>query len=203
MDGEARSTDASETGYLAYEEAIVVTTEPAVQAMETAPLTVIGSFDGMTSAERALQELKDAGFSRDQISLVARSDSTVSTVDGHTTTRDAEIGAGGIGVLGGVAGWLLGISALAIPGIGPVVGIGILWTTLVGAGIGAAAGGLGGALIGHNVDESHARGYEEQVRSGSALVTVHMADREQQERARTILERAGGVDVRPYGTLPD
>jgi uncharacterized membrane protein len=200
MDGEARSTDASETGYLAYEEAIVVTTEPAVQAMETAPLTVIGSFDGMTSAERALQELKDAGFSRDQISLVARSDSTVSTVDGHTTTRDAEIGAGGIGVLGGVAGWLLGISALAIPGIGPVVGLGILWTTLAGVGIGAVAGGLSGALIGHGVDEDQAREYERHVRQGRTLVTVHTANQEQQEQARKILDNAGGTDVRTYGS---
>ena len=44
-----------------------------------------------------------------------------------------------------------GISALVIPGIGPIVGSGILLSTLAGAGIGAATGGLIGALAEHGV----------------------------------------------------
>lgn len=123
---------------------------------------------------------------------------TLPTAERKLTTRDAELGATEIGVLGGVAGWLLGVSALALPGVGPIVGIGILWTTLVGGGIGAAAGGLGGALFRHGIDSAHARQYEEQVRQGRTLVTIHMADQSWQERASEILHGAGGTDVRSY-----
>ena len=168
--------------------------------------TAVGSFAAVATfsrpqyAEEALQALKDAGFSADQVSLVTRArGATIPAEEQDEAIRDAEIGAAGAGLLGGVAGWLLGVSALALPGIGPIVGIGILWATLAGAGIGAAAGGLGGALIGHGVDEEHAREYEEHVRQGRTLVTVHAADQAQQQQARTILDHAGGTDVRMYG----
>jgi uncharacterized membrane protein len=101
-------------------------------------------------------------------------------------------------VLGGVAGWLLGISALAIPVVGEVVGLGILWATLAGAGVGVAAGGLGGALVGHGLDTRHAHEYEEHVRQGRSLVTFHAYDAAQAGEAKAIFERFGGIDVRSY-----
>ncbi len=93
-----------------------------------------------------------------------------------------------------------GISALAIPVVGEIVGIGILWATLVGVGVGAAVGGLGGALIGHGVDERHAREYEEQVRQGRSLVTFHAYDAGQAQQAQDIFERFGGTTIRSYTT---
>jgi uncharacterized membrane protein len=93
---------------------------------------------------------------------------------------------------------LLGISALTIPVIGEAVGIGILWATLAGAGIGAAAGGLGGALVGHGVDDMHAREYEERVRQGYSLVTFHARDAAQADEAKAIFGHLGGTAVRSY-----
>jgi hypothetical protein len=58
--------------------------------------------------------------------------------DTHTgagAKRGAVVG----GVLGGGAGLLAGIGALAIPGVGPVVAAGWLIATLAGAGVGAAS----------------------------------------------------------------
>jgi uncharacterized membrane protein len=183
------------------EEEIMVATQGSAKQSLTMPFTAIGAFDSSMRSEQVLRTLQEAGFTRDQISLVTKQDMSASPVDNQSdTVRDAEIGAAGIGVLGGVAGWLLGISALAIPGIGPVVGLGILWTTLAGVGIGAVAGGLSGALIGHGVDEDQAREYERHVRQGRTLVTVHTANQEQQEQARKILDNAGGTDVRTYGS---
>ena len=157
--------------------------------------TVAAVFDGPHHATAALQALKDAGFRPEQISMIAK-DSGLPPE--HETQRDAELGAAGLGVLGGLAAWLVGISALTIPVVGEVVGIGILWGTLAGVGVGAAAGGLGGALVGHGLDERHAREYEEHVRQGRSLVTFHAYDAAQAGDAKAIFDRLNGTDVRSY-----
>ena len=41
---------------------------------------------------------------------------------------------------------MIGLGVIAIPGVGPIIAAGPLATTLAGAGIGAAAGGIIGAL---------------------------------------------------------
>jgi uncharacterized membrane protein len=163
--------------------------------------TVVGVFDGPNHAETALNQLKAAGFSPEQVSVVARDkgeakEMVESTGMGGGAATCAVAG----GVLGGLGGFLLGISALAIPGIGPIVGSGILLSTLAGAGIGAAAGGLVGALTEHGIPEEDARGYEEHVRKGSILLTVHANSDEQAEEAHRILHTGRGGDVRAYGT---
>jgi len=101
-------------------------------------------------------------------------------------------------VLGGIAGFLVGISALVIPGIGPIVGAGIIGSTLAGAGIGAATGGLIGALTEEGVDEADAREYEGHVKSGSILLTVHAASDDQEQAARDIFNGVSGDSVRSY-----
>jgi len=166
--------------------------------------TVVGVFDGPNHAEQALNELKNAGFSPEQVSVVAKDTGEARTmVEGSdmagAETTGAGTGAviGGIG--GGILGWLVGIGALAIPGIGPVVAAGALATTLGGAAVGAVAGGLIGALVGAGVPEEDARGYEGHVREGRILLTVSATTGEQAERARDIFDRYGGADVRAYG----
>ena len=93
---------------------------------------------------------------------------------GQPTAAPERTGAGAsIGtILGGGAGLLAGIGALAIPGVGPVVAAGWLIATLTGAGVGAAAGGLLGALTSAGVSEDDAHVYAEGVRRGGNLVTV-------------------------------
>ena len=172
-----------------------------MNASTTDRRTVAGVFDGPNHAETALNQLKAAGFSPEQVSVVAQDkgeakEMAESTGMGAGTATGAVTG----GVLGGLGGFLLGISALAIPGIGPIVGSGILLSTLAGAGIGAAAGGLVGALTEHGIPEEDARGYEEHVRQGSILLTVHANSDEQAEEAHRILHTGRGGDVRAYGT---
>jgi uncharacterized membrane protein len=174
-------------------------TMATMNASTTDRRTVAGVFDGPNHAETALNQLKAAGFSPEQVSVVARDkgeakEMVESTGMGSGTATGAATG----GVLGGVAGFLVGISAMVIPGIGPIVGAGILASTLVGAGVGAAAGGLVGALAEHGVPEEDARGYEEHVRRGSILLTVHADTDEEAREAHRLL--AGGTDVRAYGT---
>lgn len=165
--------------------------------------TVVGVFDGPNHAQMALEELRQSGFSPDQVSVVAKE-----SRESRDLVEDTGMGSGAAGatggaliggLTGGVLGWLVGIGTLAIPGIGPIVAAGALATTLGGAALGAVAGGLVGALVDAGVPEEHARGYEENVRQGSILLTVHAASDQQARRAHTIFNRHGGADVRGYG----
>jgi hypothetical protein len=51
-------------------------------------------------------------------------------------------------------GWLVGIGALAIPGVGAFIAAGPIMAALARAGVGAAVGGLSGALIGMGMGDS-------------------------------------------------
>jgi hypothetical protein len=89
---------------------------------------------------------------------------------------------------------LVGLGALAIPGIGPIVAAGPLVSTLAGAGIGAVAGGLVGALTSLGVPETEASYYAEGVRRGGALVTAQVPDG-QVDWAMDIMDRYHPVDL--------
>jgi uncharacterized membrane protein len=167
--------------------------------------TVIGVFDSPRQAEDALNDLKSAGFSPDQVSVVARDTRATREMTEATGMGGEGAATGAVlgGITGGVLGWLVGIGALAIPGIGPIVAAGALATTLGGAAIGAAAGGLIGALVDLGVPEEEARRYEESVKAGSLLLTVNALSADQAQQARQIFSRHGGADVRYYGGTTD
>jgi hypothetical protein len=101
-------------------------------------------------------------------------------------------------VLGGGAGLLAGIGALAIPGLGPIVAAGWLVAALTGAGAGAVAGGVLGTLTTAGVSEADAHVYAEGLRRGGNLVTVR-ADDARAAEAASILARHGPVDTAQRG----
>jgi uncharacterized membrane protein len=170
------------------------------QQTTTGRHTIVGVFDGPNHAEQALNGLKAAGFTPEQVSVVAQDKRDVQQMAGNTDMAGEGAAAGAVtgGVLGGLAGFLVGISAMVIPGIGPIVGTGILVSTLAGAGIGAAAGGLVGALTGQGVPEDDAREYEGHVKGGSILLTVHALSAEEERQARDIFDGVSGGSVRSY-----
>jgi hypothetical protein len=173
--------------------------------------TVVALYDDFTTANDVVRDLIDHGFSRDDISLMA-SDAAgeYGTYLGGETTADYEtsatasgagVGAGIGAVLGGLGGLLVGLGALVIPGIGPVVAAGPLAAALsglAGAGVGAVAGGVTGGLIGALVDmglpEEEAQYYSEGVRRGGTLVTVQAADH-MADQARDVMNRYNPVDI--------
>lgn len=163
--------------------------------------TVVGLFEYYQDAERAVSELHGHGFGKTEISVAARDRVLQERVIGDKDQAVAEsAGAGAIGgtAVGGLAGLLVGIGALAIPGIGPVIAAGTLGTALAttaaGAGIGAAAGGLIGALVGLGIPEGDAQFYAEGVKRGGVLVTVQAGD-DRASEALNILRQANAVDV--------
>src|SRR5215217_3655155 len=174
--------------------------------------TVVGLFDTAAEAQSVVQELVNSGFERADISLVANNSkgeygnyNEVGST-GSSTAEGAGAGAVGGGVLGGVLGLLVGVGALAIPGIGPVLAAGPLAaalgtagaSTLVGAGVGAATGGIVGGLVGLGIPEEDAGMYAEGVRRGGTLVTAQVADN-LADRAAQIMGRDGTVDLDTAG----
>jgi hypothetical protein len=172
-------------------------------APDTTSHTVAGVFNNPSDAEKALNALKDAGFTPDQVSVVAKDTRETQTMVERSDMAGAEtsgVAAGAFlgGVTGGIAGWLVGIGALAIPGIGPIVAAGAIATTLGGAAVGAVAGGLLGALVGAGIPEDDARTYETHVSEGRILITVQATNGQQAQEARDAFDRHGGSDVRAY-----
>jgi len=102
-------------------------------------------------------------------------------------------------VIGGGLGWLAGIGALAIPGLGPLIAAGPIVAALAGAGAGGVLGGLTGALVGMGIPEYEAKRYEGRVKEGGILLSVHCDDSNWTKRAKEILERTGADDVSSAG----
>lgn len=160
--------------------------------------TVIGLYDNFEDARRAIEDLTDSGFAREDISMVAsdaRGEYKNQMDEGEDSVAGGAATGAGIGaVLGGLGGLLVGLGALAIPGIGPVIAAGPLVSALAGAGIGAAAGGLIGALVDLGIPEQEAGYYAEGVRRGGTLVTLKTSD-ELANKAADIMNRHNPVDV--------
>ncbi|TVQ01760.1 MAG: hypothetical protein EA381_04570 [Planctomycetaceae bacterium] len=151
-----------------------------------------------SQTETIVRNLQTAGFSGDNISvLLADKQGTRDLEIEHNTKtpEGAATGAGGGAVLGGALGWIAGIGALAIPGIGPFIAAGPILAALSGAAIGGAVGGLTGALIGMGMSEFEAKEYEGKVKAGNALISIHTDNSHDTERATDICERAGVSDV--------
>ena len=158
-----------------------------------------GLFYSRDEAERAVRELKDAGYDMDNVSIVAKDADKIGGTDttqeiGNKADDGAATGAVTGGALGGLTGLLVGLGTLAIPGIGPILFAGAeataIATTLAGAGIGAAAGGLIGALIGLGIPEEKAKIYNDRVKGGSFLVIVNGTAAEI-SRAEAIMQNNG------------
>jgi hypothetical protein len=101
--------------------------------------------------------------------------------------------------VGGTLGWLAGIGALAIPGVGPLIAAGPIVAALTGVGVGGALGGITGALVGMGIPEYEAKRYEGRVKEGGILLSVHSDNSDWTRKAKDILERTGAEDVSSTG----
>jgi hypothetical protein len=157
--------------------------------------TVVGVFADQRHAQKAAQELKDAGFREDQIGVVAQAKNT-STAGAHTEEHGSHVVSGAVtGVAAGAgigALWCLGIVTLGIPAIGPVIAGGVFAAILASAAGGAAIAGIVGALIGLGIPEEDAKYYEGEFKSGRTLVTVKADNR--YDEAWKILHRCGAYN---------
>ena len=164
---------------------------------------VVGVFDNREDARAAIEALKDSGFRGEAISILSpdrRATEDMAEETGTNAGSGATTGAVAGGLLGGLGGWLVGIGALAIPGIGPFIAAGAFATALGGAAIGAGLGAIAGALVGMGVPEEHAKYYEGEAKAGKTLVTVRANGR--YEDAQRILRDHGAYDIESRDRTP-
>jgi len=162
--------------------------------------TVVGVFHELEQARMAIEALKEHGFNPDSISILSpRKEDTQALAEDTGTHAGSGAATGAVtgGILGGLGGWLVGIGAIAIPGIGPIIAAGAIATAIAGAAIGASVGAIAGALIGMGVPEDEAKYYENEVKSGRTLVTVGAAGR--YDEARQLLRQNGAYDIESGG----
>jgi uncharacterized protein (TIGR02271 family) len=167
--------------------------------------TVVGVFHERDDAREAIEALKEAGFSPDSISILSPDKETTQSMAEETGTHagsGAATGAVTGGILGGLGGWLVGIGALAIPGIGPFIAAGAFATALGGAAIGAGVGAIAGALVGMGIPKEDAEYYEGEVKSGRTLVAVRAASRYDEAQQILRQHRAYDIESRDASTRP-
>jgi len=165
-------------------------------------IAVFGIYPDQLTAEDAVDTLKDIGFRSTDISVLFPDNQGTKDFahEKHTKAPEVAVAAGSSGaVIGGALGWLAGIGALAIPGVGPFIAAGPIMGMLGGIGVGGAIGGLAGALIGLGIPEYEAKRYEGRIRRGGILLSVHCDDSDWAKRARNILFQTGAEDVSSTG----
>jgi hypothetical protein len=155
-----------------------------------------------SQAVNIVDRLKAANFSSNDISVLFP-DKAGTKDFAHEQHTKAPEGAttGGVtgGVLGGAFGWLVGIGALAIPGVGPFIAAGPIMAALGGAAVGGAVGGIAGALIGLGIPEYEAKRYEGKIKSGNLLISVHTENSDEIKRAKDIFQAGGAEDISTTG----
>jgi uncharacterized membrane protein len=164
----------------------------------------VGLFSTRQEAEQAMYRLRDSSFNMDRVSVIAKSGkglrdlTTDQKFDPSKSKADQAQGGAGAGatagaITGGGLGLVGSLGVLAIPGVGPIAEVGIiLANTLLGSGIGAAGGGLLGALIGWGVPEERANFYNDRVNNNNEYMVL-VEGTEQDIRAAELVLRENGI----------
>jgi hypothetical protein len=163
---------------------------------------VFGIYPSYTAVEIGVDALREAGFRNTDISALFPENVGTRDFAHEKSTKAPEgatTGAGTGAVLGGAMGWLLGIGAIAIPGLGPFIAAGPIMAALAGAGVGGTVGGIAGALVGMGIPEYEAKRYEGRVKDGGILLSVHSDSSDWTKKAKEILKRTGAQDISSSG----
>lgn len=163
---------------------------------------VLGLVNTRAQAESVVSALRDAGFGTNDISVLFPAEGGTRDFAHENNTKAPEgavAGAGAGGALGGTLGLLVGIGALAIPGLGPFIAAGPILAALSGMAAGAAVGGLAGGLVGMGIPEIEAKLYEGKIQSGSILISVHVEGTDERASAKKVLEHQGAADIVTVG----
>jgi hypothetical protein len=163
---------------------------------------VFGLYRTQAEVENAVDSLKTAGFRNTDISVLFPENVGTKDFAAEKHTKAPEGTATGVttgAVIGGGLGWLAGIGALAIPGVGPLNAAGPIVAALAGLGVGGAVGGITGALIGMGIPEYEAKRYEGRIKEGGILLSVHSDSSDWTKKAKEILEATGANDIASTG----
>lgn len=162
-----------------------------------------GLFKKEEDASRARKELREAGFSREDIQILAPrpGDGAVreQPIRAPSVGRTALAGAALLGGLGGLIGLLIGLAIIPIPGVDAATyrfSPGFVLTAIL---IGLVAGGVTGAIMGTAVrllrTNNKVRITSQGIQRGGVLVVARVGQMNSEETARRILEENGAADL--------
>lgn len=173
--------------------------------------TIAAIFNDSQSAEAAARQVKEQGLRTDDISIVARQGNQE---NGGTTGAgtpwiggaNATMGRGGTatndnisdgvvtgGILGGLAGLLIGAGSMVIPGLGIIAAAGPITGLLSGA----VTGGVVGGLVDLGIPENKSRQYETDIKAGKILFSMR-TDEDKVDQIASVLRKNGAVSVDAY-----
>jgi hypothetical protein len=167
-------------------------------------VAVFGIYSTRTAVENATDTLVRSNFPASDISVLLPENAGAGAKEMGTekATKAPEGTAAGVttgGIIGGALGVLVGVGALAIPGLGPFIAAGPIMAGLAGLGVGGAVGGFTGALIGMGIPEFEAKRYEGRLQKGGILLSVHCDTSDEIKRAKDILKTTGAEDISSTG----
>jgi hypothetical protein len=166
--------------------------------------SVFGIYRTRDDASRGVDALRLAGFRNTDISALLPENVGTKDFAHEKNTKAPEGAAAGTAsgaLVGGALGWLVGIGALAIPGLGPFIAAGPIMAAMAGVGAGAVTGGLIGSLVGLGMPEYEAKRYEGRIKEGGILLSVHCDNNDWVTRAKEILEQTGAADISSAGEV--
>src|SRR5256885_15221210 len=123
---------------------------------------VFGIYRDQVSVSNAVDALRAEGFRNTDISVLFPENQGTKDFSHEKNTKAPEgatTGATSGAVIGGGLGWLAGIGALAIPGLGPFIATGPIMAALGWTGAGGGGGCLKGALVGIGIPGVQAQRY--------------------------------------------
>jgi len=167
--------------------------------MQDKHTAVFGIFPDTAKAEQAVSLLRNAEFPSDSLSILAPDHESQQKFAHEKHTKAPEGTAAGVttgGAIGGLIGLMAGAGApFVFPGVGLLLAAGPIAGALAGLGAGGAAGGVIGALIGLGIPEYEAKRYDNRIRGGGVLLSVHCTTSDQVETAKVLLRHSGAEDI--------
>ncbi len=165
-------------------------------------IAVVGVFGSMVDAEKSARELASLGVARKYV--------TILTPQAGERELEKEMGSvpqtqgeqpGMVKALGAVAGGAIGmglgeaVASLLVPGVGPVLAIGLAGGALLGAISGGAAGGAMENTVFSGLPEEELFVYEDALRRGRTVVVAMAEDEQQAQSVRDVFERDGAESI--------
>lgn len=150
--------------------------------------TILATYKDGQSADAAITALQAIGVTKEDISIITLDNTTKGELPGSQVGKasdDAATGAWQGAKLGLVGGLLVGVAAMAIPGLGALLAVGplaaslgltgVAGTAVTGAGIGTAVGGIGalvGSLVKMGIPKENAEALHSDLQGGAVLLSV-------------------------------
>lgn len=167
--------------------------------------TIVGIFDNYSSAEKTATQINENGLKTSDISILTKHpDNNLQTQTTLTNPNPPNTNVNQIHdnvsdgvatgtVLGGLAGLLMGIGTVVIPGLGIIAAAG----PIVGLLSGAVTGGVVGGMIDLGIPEDDSIYYESEIKSGKVFLSMNCSD-ENIEKVSSILKNCGAVEIKTY-----